>query len=271
MISLNWGVWSVRTESELLFEEYLSTHAYNNWTHEAPVEGRRKNPDYRLEHHGSRFILEVKEFDTSMPGEGYGAYDPYGPIREKINQAARQFKEYKEFPCSIVLASPKPTFVHLAYPWAIIGAMLGNLGVQFQMGVVPDENHPMEQVFLGGGKMVNHKRQEPQNTTISAVIVLSRYPLRQKRIRVAIEERQKELGRKTTPDEDLDFYEAIPDSPELHPVRLVVYENPYSRIPLSRDLFRGPFDERWGSDGEFLRRILVGNEIHKIEEIVGDD
>ena len=260
-----------RNESEQLFEQYLSTHGYENWAHEAPFEGRLKNPDYTLEHSGSTFIFEVKEFNTPMPGLGYSAYDPYRPIREKINQAARQFKEYKEFPCSAVLASPKPTFVHLAYPWAIIGAMLGNLGAQFQMGVMPDENHPMKQVFLGGGKMVNQKRQQPQNRTISAVIVLSKYDLRRQRIRVAITEQEKKLARKITPDEQLRFYTAIPESPELHPVRLVVYENPYARIPFSRDLFCGPFDERWGPDGDFLRRLFIGHEIQKIEEVIGTD
>jgi hypothetical protein len=44
-------------------------------------------------------------------------------------------------------------------------------------------------------------------------------------------------------DEDLEFYEAIPESPELRRVRVVVYENPFARIPFRQDLFRGPFDE----------------------------
>jgi hypothetical protein len=43
----------------------------------------------------------------------------------------------------------------------------------------------------------------------------------------------------------LEFYETIPDTAELRRVRVVVYENPFARIPFSRDLFRGPFDERW--------------------------
>jgi hypothetical protein len=140
----------------------------------------------------------------------------------------------------------------------------------FQFGVVPDENHPIEQIFTGGGKMSNYKRQEPQNTTVSSVIVLGTYPLRQNRIRLAIRQRQGELGRETTLDEDLEFYEAIPESPELRRVRVVVYENPFARIPFRQDLFRGPFDERWGVDGEFMRRVYVGSEVAAIESVLGE-
>ena len=56
-----------RNESELLFEEYLTMHGYTDWTHEAPVEGKRKKPDYRLEYGGSSYFFEVKEFDAPLP------------------------------------------------------------------------------------------------------------------------------------------------------------------------------------------------------------
>lgn len=259
-----------RNESELLFEEYLSAHGYTDWTHEIPLEGKRRKPDYRLEHGGASHFLEVKEFDTPLPGPGCFAYDPYGPIREKINQATRQFKDYKAFSCSVVLASPKPTFVHLAYPWAIIGAMLGNPGFRFQLGIRPDKEHPLEQVFTGGGKMIDYKHQKAQNTTVSSIVVLATYPLWWNQGRIAIKERQRELGRETTLDEDLALHESIPDSPEFRRLRVSVYENPYARIPLSRDLFSGPFDQRWGVDGQFIRRIYVGSEIAGFEKALGE-
>jgi hypothetical protein len=167
-----------------------------------------------------------------------------------------------------VLANPKAAFVHLGDPWAIIGAMLGNVGFQFQVGVKPDEEHPLEQVFTGGGKMVNYKRREPQNTTISSVIVLGTYPLRRNRIRVAIKTRQQELGRGTTLEEDLEFYEATPDTPDLRRVRVSVYDNPYARIPLQQDLFNGAFDERRSVDGEFIQRVYMGSEAARFEEIL---
>jgi hypothetical protein len=259
-----------KTESEILFEEYLTTHGHSDWTHEPPTEGKRKNPDYRLRLDNESLIFEVKEFDGPMPPPGFSAYNPYVAIREKINQAAKQLREYKAFSCSVVLANPKSAFVHLGDPWAIFGAMLGNLGYQFQLGVSSDEKHSIEHVFTSGGKMMNDKRMEPQNTTVSSVIVLGRYPLRQNRIRIAILNRQLELGRGTTLEENLTFYEAIPDTVDLRPVSVVVYENPFARIPLRRDLFCGPFDERWGADVDFMRRVFVGSEVAGIESILGE-
>ncbi len=82
--------------------------------------------------------------------------------------------------------------------------------------------------------------------------MLGTYPLRQNQIRIAIKRKKRELGRNTTFDEDMAFYESIPDTPELRPVRVIVYDNPFARMPFSKDLFRGPFDERWGVDGEWM-------------------
>ena len=258
------------TESEDLFEEYLKTHGYLDWTHEPEIKGKRKKPDYDLSLGSAPHYFEVKEFERPLPLLGFGAYDPYGPIREKINQATRQFREYKEFPCSLVLANPKAAFVHIGDPWVIFGAMLGNLGFTVPIGPGAEKDHSIQNVFLAGGKMVNEKRREPQNTTVSSIIALGTFPLREKRIRMAIKERQGELGRVTTIEEDLAFYEAIPDSAELRRVRVYVYENPYARIPHDRNCFNGPFDQRWGADGGLIERVHVGPDIARFEDALGE-
>src|SRR6266700_2107315 len=116
------------------------------------VQGKKRKPDYRLEYGGTSHFFEVKEFDAPLPTPGFAYYEPYGPIREKINRATRQFKEYKEFPCSLVLANPKAAFVHLGDPWAILGAMLGNMGFTVPIGD-KTEGRPIKNVFLAGGKM----------------------------------------------------------------------------------------------------------------------
>ena len=260
-----------RKQSELLFEEYLTAQGYSDWSHEPPVEGKSKRPDFRLNHGGSSHFFEVKEFDAPNFPPGYGgAYNPYKPIREKINQATRQFKEYKESSCSLVLANPNLAVVQLETPSEIIGAMLGNLGFQIPVDAISDEGLLPEQVFMGGGKMVDDKHQSAQNTTFSSIIVLCTYPLWQNQFRAAIKMRQRELGRKTTLEEEFEFIDAIPNSPDLRRVRAVVHENPCARIPLSRDLFVGPFDERWGVEGEFIKRVYVGREIVSFEEAVGN-
>lgn len=168
------------------------------------------------------------------------------------------------------MANPKSAFVRLADPWAILGAMLGNLGFTVPLGVAANRNQPTKNVFLGGGKMINEKYRKPQNTTVSSIIVLGTYPLWQKQIEIAIKERQRELERQTTIEEDLEFCETIPEGPDLRRVRVYVYENPYARIPLGRTLFNGPFDQRWGVDGQFIRRVYVGTEVARFEEALGE-
>jgi len=81
-----------RTESELLFEEYLMTHGYVDWEHEKRLPGKRKYPDYYLRYSGLVLIFEVKEFNSSPPQHELGFYDAYDSIREKINQAVRQLR-----------------------------------------------------------------------------------------------------------------------------------------------------------------------------------
>ena len=194
-----------RNASELLFEEYLTEHGHRTWTHEPFVQGKMKKLDYRLEHDNAVLFFEVKEFNAPPLPLEVGTFEPYGPIRAKINQATRQFKEYKEYPCSLVLANPKSAFVQLAYPWVIFGAMLGDLGFRVPVGPNADPNAPTKTVFLGGGKMIDQKRRRPQNTTVSAIIVVGTFPLREKNIQVAIKNRQAELGRRTTLEEDWEY------------------------------------------------------------------
>jgi len=272
---------SPRNASELLFEEYLTEHDYNDWSHEPAIEGKIKNPDYLLNHAGDSHIFEAKEFDGPILPPGFaGAYNPYRPIRAKINQAARQFKEYKVFSCSLVLANPKSAFVRLDDPLLIFGAMLGNLGFQIPVGFLsgedqPSENgfpeEPIEQVFRAGGKMINYQREAAQNTTISSIIVICTYPLRQRRMQMALDNSERESG-KPIPDEDAwtATTETAPVTNADRVVRAIVHENPYARIPLSRDLFVGPFDERWGAEGEFIKRLYVGAEASRFEEAFGE-
>jgi hypothetical protein len=48
---------------------------------------------------------------------------------------------------------------------------------------------------------------------------------------------------------------------------VIVWENPYARIPLRRDLFTGLFDERWGviNDG-LMQRVFRGRALEKLED-----
>lgn len=257
------------TASERLFEEYLTDHGYTEWKHEQPIPGKRTTPDYRIRFGDLEFCFEIKEFVNDIPVQDDGApgfYDPYRPLREKVNQAARQFKAYKEFPCSVVMADPHCTFVDIDAPEIVIGTMLGNIGYEMAIGEKPGSQNQPKQVFTTGGKMVDTKGQRVQNTTISAIVILSKYPVRQRRLEIAIEKRAKQFGRKLAEDEYQSVFASVPSGKDDSALRVVVYENPYARIPLRRDLFRGPFDERWGTDGQELRRVFVGADLTQLEQ-----
>jgi hypothetical protein len=84
--------------------------------------------------------------------------------------------------------------------------MLGNLGITMDfnsvegMAVAGTERN----VFLDGGKMINGKRVQPQNTTISAIIVLEEFWDNREREKALIEEMKKQ-DREFTIVEKLDM------------------------------------------------------------------
>jgi hypothetical protein len=255
------------TASERLFETYLSANGYTDWTHEQPTLGKPTTPDYHVRFGGVDLYFEVKEFENDDPVQdgNDGAYDPYRPLREKVNHAARQFKYYKEFPCSLVLSDPNAARVDIGTPVVVIGTMLGNIGFAVPFGDSADPGASARQVFTTGGKMLDYKHGTAQNTTISSIISLMPYPLRQMRVLISLDKRKREAGRKLTHEEVWATGKAVPTTDEDTVLRVVVYENPYARIPLTPNLFRGPFDERWGVDDGLIRRVFVGNGVEQLE------
>ena len=74
--------------------------------------------------------------------------------------------------------------------------------------------------------------------------------------KLALEEFWKEMERARGTERDV----------SLRQLRVVVHENPYARIPLPSELFRGPYDERYGSDEGAIQRLYEGVEIAKIQD-----
>jgi len=175
--------------------------------------------------------------------------------------------------------------------------MFGNVGFQVAVGPNVHANAPMKKVFLAGGKMTDYARRNKFNTTISSIIVLCRYPVGRTREKIAARECERNLGRELTLDEMLELRcptlreherqlgreltlneldEMLEHSRPIaneeidNPVRVVVHENPVARIPLSRELFCGPFDERWGQEGDHMSRGFVGDRLREIESRLFD-
>jgi hypothetical protein len=217
-----------RSTGEALFEAYLRSQCLTDWEFEKSHSGKKKRPDYSLSVNGFEYLFDVKEFKQEIiSGSIY--YDPYTMIRDKIEDGREQFREYKDRPCSLVLYNEGSPFVHLSDPDKMFGAMLGDVGfsipVNLATGVASDEG---KWGYFDGGKMIRPKTNKAQNTTISALITL----------RYVFETGESHLG-------------------------VIVWENPYARFPLPRDLFCGPYDERYTADPyrSGCARIFAGSQI----------
>ena len=104
------------------------------------------------------------------------------------------------------------------------------------------------------------------NTTISAVAVIASIVVRARRLAIELRH-QHATGRSLTFEEYSELY-TNDQSPEEE-VRLIVYENLDAAVALPAGFPNGPYDERFGRDGDYLSRIFVGSEIGTIERDEG--
>ncbi len=260
------------TAGELLFQDYLDAMHYP-YEFEKEFPGKSKRPDYTV-NKGGISLFDVKDFDPSAP-KGYGAYDPYPRIREKIEAGREKFKEFKEFPCSLVLRNNGNPLVHLEKPEIVLGAMYGDAGITIPIdtttGTARGDFTP---AFLGRGKMFRYGDIEnAHNTTLSALITLRFVGVGQRRFDKIWQERKsvdKDFGK-----EDLDaaFAEVCAEAARRYPdfaleekrLGVIVWENAVARIPLSRELFTGPYDERWGIEDNQQRIVFSGEKLAELE------
>ncbi len=264
-----------KTISERLFEAYLSASGMTDFRFEPSQDGTSKRPDYSLSVLNTEILFELKQFDQTAADFNLvgGAYDPYRAVREKIEAARKKFKDLERFCCCLVLYNNDKPLVELNWQF-VYGAMLGNLG--FTMPVNPqtgtaDESQTVR-TFNGGGKMYRYlegRAIAPQNRTISAILVLRQYMVGAKRFEIAMKCKESDLGRKL---ELLEFWDEIERARgtamdlSLSQLRVVVHENPFARIQFPREVFRGPYDERYaGSEGR-IERVFCGNQLAALEE-----
>lgn len=254
------------TVSERLFEEYLRSHGIG-FEHEPLIPGSSKRPDYRLIYGESNPLVEVKEFigAKGQLSRGAGFYDPYPIIREKINAGSRKFRSLKNYPCALLLHNVSGLLVRIDVPDIVMGAMLGDLGFKIQIEVGRGEavGDP-EPAFLGRGKMRDYKRNQPQNTTIRALLVLEDFPVGVKRCVNEMQRLQSQYGRAPTESELQPLYERAGE----RVLRVKYHENPYAQPDFPRELFTGPFDEHWTweADGRSTRSF-VGTGLTELEEL----
>jgi hypothetical protein len=211
--------------SEQLFERYLHSQGIDNFEHHKQFIGKKKHPDYWVCTQGREFIFEVKEFKAA-PFPSTFSYDPIRPIREKLKEAQKQFKEYKEWPCGLVLYNLGNPLASIENAFEMLGSMHDELSIPLELDI---EKHEAESnskgaSFGSGGYMIQPNWKIAQNKTFSALITL-RY--------IQTSEQEKHLG-------------------------VMVFENIFARIRFPSDLFCGEYDIRYGRDGQYITSIYVG-------------
>jgi hypothetical protein len=228
---------------------------------EKEYEGKKKRPDYTVTRAGGTFLFDAKDFDRMTPVLGFSQFDN-ARIRQRINDGRKKFKEFKEFPCCVVLRNTGNAFVAVENPAIALGAMYGDSGVKIPVyvgpGPSPTDCPPPQQAFLGGGKMI--RNDYTQNTTISALVSLRHVAVGMCRMRSIFKEHP-----------HLSISESVEVASERFPhfdveerhLGVIVWENAVARIPLSRDLFTGPYDRRWGVEGSNQMIVFEGEALRE--------
>ncbi len=244
-----------KTEGELLFEDYLRTQNIP-FQHEPPLGFTNRLIDYVVEHptHG-RIYFEVKDIHSPLPMGSFGAFDPYKPIREHIEEGQRKFKDFSEELCVLVLVAAQGSFVNLMESHVMLGAMYGNLGftIPFDTKSGTSDASKIESKFLvGDGKMVRPTRF--QNTRIAALISLVNYNTFPKE---AVAYLKMDHGR-TEEERRIDLFEGRTNISEALTPCVTVWENGTARRRLPQDLFRGEMDAWWTCEEDRQERSFVG-------------
>lgn len=250
-----------RTEGERRFEAYLKVVGYP-FEFEKPYPGKSKRPDYSVTLSSTTCLFDVKDADPGVMPAGFFQLDAHSEIIERIKAGQKKFKEYKEFPCCVVMQNNGNMSAMFEEPTAVLGAMYGRVGFRVPLYVAdgpPTEPvPPLRPEFTQGGWFhPNH------NTRISALITLRRIAVGERRLRRI---RQDNPGMAFGDAHNLaserfgaNYFEELQQG-------VIVWENVYARVPLPRDIFNGPYDERYGLDGNDMTRVFCGSAFEEFDQ-----
>jgi len=237
------------TESEKLFGAYLDAHGYSGWSFEPTIDDCPKHPDFLLPYNSGNLLFDVKQRAWRDHKPGARQIDAVKGIRDEIQEARKKFKNFKDFPCSLVIynAGDPDTLLHSFF---VFEAMLGEFVHVYPVsldGTSPPYGARNEFSGRKGSMVGNRQNLDYQNRTISAILVLE----------------------KTLAPECIHaFREAIdlvhpPAVTYIH--RVVVCENPGAKKRLPRELFVGRYDERWAIVDGRLGTVFSGAGVGDLE------
>jgi hypothetical protein len=251
---------SVRTESEEIFERYMDGQNVP-WTRVA--DSAQKHPDYKVEHGNVTCYFEVKEFEDPAV-KPKGGFSPCPAIQEKVLQAKKQFRDYREHCCALVLWNSKSIYRSL-FVDVVASAAFGKFVDCDAQSTGRLRADPPTYGFSGPGEL-----SRSQNTTISAIVILGRFQLNHLWLRMwqILMEKDKR-GEEITPWVQFSVLEELSSEQKATlsyegTIRALILENPYARVPFPVDLLVGPFDQRWRMAGGTLRLATMGSELTQL-------
>jgi hypothetical protein len=242
----------MRTSGELLFEQYLQSHAIG-FSYEQ--SGGTKQPDYRI-HTLPEVLCEVEDFgegeiDKKIARAVGGAYYPFGRLRNKIDCAGNQPREYKgKYPCVIVLYNPG-FFVDLSSEM-IVAAMYGD--ITYSVPLLDSGEHGValdtDATFFHDPKRAKMRRS--QNRTVSAIAVLESVKPNWSIVEKAIDNKLQEIHDQGLfgVDGAVEAYRFIQEFKSKHldidyhleVWRLRLIHNVYAFMAVPESVFAGPYD-----------------------------
>jgi hypothetical protein len=236
---------SVRTEGEMVFEKYLELQQIP-FAFEKEHASKSKRPDYTVEWEGRIVVFDVKDFDPPDKfSTGFGQFDPYTPIREKIDQGRDKFKQFKEYCCGLVLYNVGRPLILIENTDIMLGTMYGDAGFTFPVNLTTGvgDASKLKTAFLGRGKMVRPNWSQAQNTTLSAIITLVRIKPHFLQLLDLVGENPK----RSIEESEAEVRSKIPNfDPDWEVPRVIVWHNAVARVPFPTSLFRGDYDTHFG-------------------------
>jgi len=265
-----------RTDSELLFEQYLNSlghHEGVQFEYEEDI-GHSTRPDYRFGKETPPIVFEVKSFSSESrqsraisqqaeenakrmaQGKGFGLamhLNQYKEQRAKVEKARVQFKAYRHDHVCIPVLDRNTGFLIDFEPRILAGSLFGDVTL-----VTP----------RGGGKSYwtfgsNGILQPQMNTSFSAVCALDVIKPDHKKLMDIFQKEYGSISETLLECGDFPTFSKLCNEisdkhgldPERKIVKATVIMNPHARISITPQFFSGEYDEVWGFDknGGFVK------------------
>lgn len=242
-----------KTESELLLEQYLSSLGHKpgvDFEYEPDLRGPSVI-DYIFHKHNPPVLFEIKEFSGEskqdailMSSANSGSavmLNPYVAVRQKIQEAKKQFKPYKQkYACVLVMYKGQSLTADLDSTM-MAGAAYGDLAISFNQ-----QTGQSCWLFQNNGLILPNR-----NTTFSAICSIDRYFPDKAPASRAFWKKYKAIPESL----DKDFYKTYLDfckeqgfDHNKSCLRVTAIINPFAKHPIDESVFKGQYDSIYITD-----------------------